>query len=290
MALVQRRIELTISLVGAAKFEGTDKDTITLKNLRMQTKVIKAGGATKGQLTASIFGMRLDLMNQLSTLGMKVQLVPRNIVTMKAGDERGTFTVFQGNVIDAYADMNASPQTAFRLTASIGSAESVVSASPTSYKGATDINVIMAGLAKQMGLVFESNVPTINLLNPYFSGSAWTQMRAAADAAGISATIDDGILAIWPRNGVRKNTVVDVSVKTGMVGYPAFTSQGINVQTVFNPAIKFGGKVKVTSILKPACGEWSVFTLSHTLDCQLPNGHWFSSLGCYNPSLPVVAR
>lgn len=292
MSFVRRKLELTITLTGSSKFEGSDANTLTLSGLRMQTKVIKAGGATKGQLTASVFGMTLSQMNQLSTLGMKVQLVPRNVVTLKAGDdEMGMFTVFQGNTVDAYADMNAAPQTAFRVTAAIGSAESIASAKPTSYSGGVDINVILSGLAKQMNLLYETSVPNgILLSNPYFSGSAWNQMRQAAVAAGISCTIDDGILAAWPRNGARKNDAVPVNVDTGMVGYPAFTSQGIQIKSIFNPALRFGGKVKVTSILKPACGEWSIFTLDHSLDCMLPNGQWFSTLGCYNPSLPVVTR
>jgi hypothetical protein len=253
VTFVKRKIELAITLTGAAKFKGTSANTLTLADLRMQTKVIKAGGATKGQLTASIYGMTLSQMNQLSTLGMKIQSVPINTVT-------------------------------------IGSAESIATAKPTSYKGGVDVNVVLAGLAKQMNLVYESNVEPILLSNPYFSGSAWNQMRACANAAGISCTIDDGILAAWPRNGARKSDPVEVNTKTGMVGYPAYTSQGIQVRTLFNPALKFGGKVKVTSTLEPATGIWSIFTLDHSLDCLMPNGQWFSTLGCYNPGVPVVTK
>jgi len=296
VSFVQRKIEITITLVGSATFQGTSANTLTLKNLRMQTKVVKAGGATKGQLTASIYGMTLSQMNELSTLGMRIQATPRNVVTMKAGDdEKGMFTVFQGNIVDAYADMNAAPQTAFRLTASIGSAEAVAPVKPTSYAGGVDINVILSGLAKQMNLVYETSVPNgIIISNPYYCGSAWTQMREAADTAGISCTIDDGILAAWPRNGARKNTTnddpVEISIRTGMRGYPAFTKEGLLVTTLFNPALKFGGKAKVVSSLTPANGTWAIFTLDHSLDCQLPNGQWFSTLGLYNPSAPVVTR
>lgn len=292
MAFVQRTIELAITLESGT-FAGSAADTLTLKDLRMSTKVVKAGGATKGSLVASVYGMTLSQMNQLSTLGTKLQVVPKNTLVMTAGDAKGgMFTVFSGNITEAYSDMAEPPDNGFHMSGFIGAAEAVAPAKPTSFKGAADINTIMQALAKQMNLVFETNVPQGNVLsNQYLSGSGWNQMRKAAMAAGVSATIDDGVLAVWPKNGSRKTaTPVDVSPTTGMIGYPAYTQEGIQVNSVYNPLVKKGGLVKVTSSLKPACGTWVVLTLDHTLECQLPQGKWMSTMRCYNPNQSVLPR
>lgn len=293
MSFVRRKLEVVISLVNSPDgkpitFEGTDNNSAKLSGeLRMMAKVVKQGGATKGSLNMTIFGLTLSKMNKLSTLGQRLELVPKNLITVKAGDAKiGMFTVFEGTITAAYADLNAAPQVGFRITGYTGAAQAVTNAKATSYRGAVDVNTVLRGLAAQMGLVFETTAGPIMLSNPCFEGSAWTQMRAAADAAGVNATIDDGILAVWPKGGARPGLIPEVSVKTGMIGYPAYTANGLYVRTIFNPYVRATGKkVKIVSDQKPACGEWQVLTLDHDLSCNEPGGQWSSAFECYNPSL-----
>jgi hypothetical protein len=40
-----------------------------------------------------------------------------------------------------------------------------------------------------------------------------------------------------------------------MVGYPAYTSTGVIVRSIYNPSIGFGHKIEVQSDLQDACGE-----------------------------------
>jgi hypothetical protein len=76
-----------------------------------------------------------------------------------------------------------------------------------------------------------------------------------------------------------------------MVGYPSYVVQGIMVKALFNPAIRFGGKINVTSTQKPACGIWAVYSLEYDLDANTPGGAWFTLMGAYNPNFtPPVIR
>ncbi len=291
MSYVRRLIDVRFTLAPRngqpSKFKGTDSNTVTLKGLRVSARIVKAGGATKSTASISVYGMLKSRMDQLSTLGLQIQLVPRDTVTILAGDEDGgMFVAFEGTITQAFADMQQSPEVPFRVEAHTGLAEDVISAPPTSFKGGVDVATVMEYLAKQMNFVFENNGVSVTLSNPYFSGSYRSQALAAAQAAGIDWIIDNGILAIWPKNTSRKSKVIVVSSRTGMMSYPSYTAQGIQVSTLYNPAIQFGGKIKIESSLEQANGEWAVFTIDHNLESRVPGGRWHSTLGCYNPAFP----
>lgn len=283
---VQRLVDVTFALAGGKKFvEGGD--TVKLSGLRMRTKIVKAGGVSMGRAELEIYGMTPSVMNQLSTLGMQIILVPLNTVTIEAGDVvSGMTQVFYGTIKSAYIDFTAAPDVCFRVEAFIGLAAAVADSAASSFTGNTDVAQIMSGLAKQMGYGFENNGINAKLSSPYFSGSARDQARACAEAAGISWIIDDGKLIIWPRLGARDGPVPLISPTTGMVGYPSYTANGIELTVLFNPAIKFGGKIQVVSSLKPANAIYSVYMIDYDLDTRAPNGRFFTRLQGYNPNYP----
>jgi hypothetical protein len=290
MAFVQRLIDVTFTL-GQGSFAESGTNTVKLSGLRISSRCVKAGGPSMGTMQMQIYGMTLSLMNKLSTLGMMIQLIPRNVVTVEAGDAiSGMGTVFIGTITNAWADFQSAPDVAFFLEAHTGLIEAVGLVPPSSYKGAASVPVIMSSLATLMGLAFENNGVTAVLANPYLSGSARSQVKACAEAAGINWVIDNGILAIWPKNGARGGEIPLISPDTGLVGYPAYTAQGLSLKTIFNPSVGFGSKIEVKSDLTPACGIWSVYSLNHDLDSQVPRGSWFSTIGAYNPNFapPVI--
>lgn len=288
MALIQRKIEMTFTL-GEGAFGETGSNNVTLGGLRVQASIIKAGGPSMGTANLRVYGMTLSLMNQLSTLGMAPTLIRRNAVTVTAGDNQaGMGVVFQGTITNAFADMNSPPENPFVVEAHTGLIESVVPIPVSSFQGSADVATIMQGLATQMGLAFENNGVQVRLSNPYFAGSAREQAKACAEAAGIEWIIDNLRLAIWPAGGSRRG-IVPLIKAPAMRGYPAYTSKGIALQTLFNPSVGFGSKVIVESDLKPACGEWIVYSLRHDLDSQVPGGKWFSALEAARPGFVVVA-
>lgn len=147
-------------------------------------------------------------------------------------------------------------------------------------KGQADVATIMKSLADQMGFAFENNGVQVQLSNPYFPGTALAQAKACARAADISMTIDRGTLAIWPKFGFRADPDGPplISAATGMRGYPRYSSNGIEVATLFNPRIKPGGQIQVQSQLQMACGTWLVSNATHVLESETPNGQWFTGI------------
>jgi hypothetical protein len=141
-----------------------------------------------------------------------------------------------------------------------------------------------------MGLNFENNGVQVQLSNPYLSGTARTQAQTVAQHAGIEWIIDNGTLAIWYPGQARGGVAPLISPSTGMVGYPAYTSQGILVRSIYNPSIGYGHKIEVVSDLQDACGEWVINSLSYDLESMVPHGKWFATMEAVRVGIgPVVS-
>ena len=289
MAFKKKLLSVSFQLA-TGTFDGTDSNTLKLDGLRISSTIQKAGGSSLGTAEIRIYGMTLSQMNQLSTLGMQVMLVPRNIVSLSAGEEGSSMgLVFIGQITNAYADFQAAPDVPFFVQAHVLAGDAVRMIPPTSTKGSADVATLLSGFATQLGLTFENNGIDIKLSNPYLSGSILDQAQEVVNAAGIAWNKgDNGVLAIWPKTGSRGGSIPLISPETGMVGYPSYTAQGILVRTLFNPSISFGGKIQIQSDLKPACKVMTVQVLNHTLDSQVPDGKWFSDIQAYNPDFNPV--
>lgn len=312
MAFAQRLIEVAVKLATNSEtnqpttFSESGTDTVTLSGSRTSVRIQNSGTPAGSTASVDIYGMTPSLMNQLSTLGMVVNIVPKNTLTISAGDNtNGMSVVFSGTIVAGYGDFNAAPDVPFHFECNSGLGDAVAPAVASSFTGSTDVATIMAGFARQMNLGFENNGVTTKLSSPYFAGNVRTQMRACADHAGINAEIVNGNkLAIWPKGGSRTSVtlVPIISKDTGMIGYPAFTQQGIIFKTVFNPQVAFGGTVKVqsgllsgvlsaqknqnASFLIPQDSIWAVYKLDHALDSLVPRGQWMSTIYGYNPHYP----
>lgn len=293
MAYAQRNIDVTFSL-GKGSFGEGGFNTVTLSGLRVSATVEKTGLPGMNMAQIRVYGMTLSMMNQLSTLGKPSKTFTRdNQVTLKAGDAiSGMAVVFVGTIQDAWADMRGAPDASFVAVAHTGLLAQMRSVPPSSYPGSSDAAVILAGLAEQMGMSFENNGVSVMLSNPYFPGTARMQAVSCAKAAGINMTLDDDVLAIWPAGGHRGGTVPLISQDTGLVGFPAYAGgQQMALSTLYNPSIRFGGEVNVQTSLTGANGRWTVNSIHHHLESQMPGGAWFTEIQGYQfglaPSLPT---
>jgi hypothetical protein len=272
---VERLLDVTFKL-GTGTFGDGAADTVKMSGLRASAQIIKAGGTALGSMQLRLWGLTLAKMNQLSTLGMVVTQLRKNSVLLEAGDAKsGMSKVFEGTIQDGWADLQNQPDVAFHVFATTAMFDGIKPVAASSYRGATDVAQLMASLAKTMGLAFENSGVSGQILHDaYFPGTARDQAQAVAAHAGINLTIENGILAIWPKGQGRGQDVPLISPSTGMQGYPGYTSMGVVITSLFNPAVKYGSKVKVESSIKPACGEWVIYKLAYDLNSKLVGGHW----------------
>ena len=90
-------------------------------------------------------------------------------------------------------------------------------------------------------------------------------------------------MSIWPVNGSNGSVTVEVSPATGLVGYPAFDGKSVAVTTLYNPLLKFGSTIKVTTDLGPANGTFIANAgVLHHIESYTYNGAWFTqAMGMY---------
>lgn len=309
MTLATKRLKLQIKLANKTgtnqpnSFAESGTDSVDITNLRTSVRIANAGSVANQTADVAVHGLTPSLMNQLSTLGMVFNIVPLNEITISAGEDgAGYATVFSGTIWNAYGDYSAQPDVSFRFSCLAAGAQNVINAQPTSTTTPTNVADTMSGFARQMNMTFENNGVSVTLPPSYFSGSVMTQAKKAAEAANIELTIVGGNkLVIFPKGGNRATPNVPViSARTGMIGYPAFTQQGVIVRTLFNPQITFGSLIRIeSSVLTGIAGaqpgsnfpsQWAVSKLDLSLDSFTPGGRWESMIFAYNPgySKPVL--
>lgn len=290
MSFTTRDISLTFTF-GTGNFGESGSNTVTVSGLRVSAQIVKAGLTSAPQCQVVIYGLTLSMMNQLSTLGtpQPIAIQRNNTLTVAVSEEDSQLaTVFSGTILAAFADLSSAPDAAFTVYAVTGLIDQLKPIAPTSYAGTVSVSTILSSLAAKMNIGFQNNGVTAVLSNPYLPGTARQQVLRVVNAAGIEWNgMDGGTLAIWPRGGTRDSNVTLISADTGMVGYPTYSGVGPLVTLLHNPGIAFGSRVKVESIITPACGLWWVASVTHRLESQMPNGAWFTDLVCMKFNLAV---
>ncbi len=294
MAFAKRIINLQFRL-GAGDFGTKGQNVVDVTGLRASANISKAGTASNAQCDLWIWGMPLDLMNKLTVLN-KIALGQQinNSVIVSAGDELGGVSVvFQGTIMEAWADGRNLPDMVFQVSATSGMFQLLKPVPPTSYKGTVDAAVALSGIATQMGLQLANNGVTALLSNPYWPGTLKQQLEKICTAANCIHHIDEANhqLIVWPKGQARTEGHILLSASTGMVGYPAFTQNGLRIRSLYNPNLTFGRRVKVESQLAAASGDrWSIAAVSHNLDANMPGGSWFTEIECglFGAPTPII--
>jgi hypothetical protein len=272
MSFVERQINLQFS---------NGKSTLSLDGLRCTAMVTNPGGYNAfGQLQMRVYGMTLDDMNQYSSVGSNMAAVNNFSVTVSAGNVGGAIPqVFSGTLIRSFIDLSGAPDVAFVCSAVAGYYNKATAAAPGHWPGAQNAEDIIAGLVSQLpGFSFAKNNAHAVLTDHYEYGSIINQIQGVARAAVIPIAIENNAVTIWPNNGTRDSTVIDIGPDNGLVGYPAYWEVGFNIKCEFNPNIINGRQINLISSLPKANGLWPIQTVTHELSTLTPDGAWFSNV------------
>lgn len=289
MTFAARAIDISFLYASDARGGNGGKE-ITYSGLRCELSINNASGASLNALQLRVYGMSESVMNSLSTLGVRVTDTRKNIITVSASNDSGGMTqVYQGTIANAWIDYRGAPDVSFNVEALAGFYEQVKAIGVNSYKGPTDVAMVIESLAKSIGFAFTNNGVTAQLASPYFAGSAITQIKDCAQHAGIAYDISNGSVQIWPSGGRRDDVSFVISPGTGLVGYPVFSKTGINIQVQFNPDIAIGRRLEVQSSIPQACGkDWYCQVSRHELASEVPNGPWFTYAALAGDGFHVV--
>lgn len=273
----KKSLRFVITL-GTGQFGSSNNNQIILEGFRAIADIDKAGGMMMGTLRGKVYGVDQQDMNSVTTLQWKPgSLIPNTVEVFAVVGDIETL-VFAGNIVNAWGDYQNMPEVFLNIQAQSAFFNQLLSTAPRSFKGGTDVAMIMGQIADDMGLVFENNGVNIQLADPYLANTATEQAKELARIAGCDLYIDDKVLAITPRNAPRDGDIPVISASSGLIGYPTFDGVGVNFQTLFNPSVTFGGSIKLETDIERAAGQWVVTSVAHRLESEKPGGAWFSTI------------
>lgn len=276
-SFTQKQIEVRI-ILAAGSFGGKGSEKV-INGLPVTVEVSKTGGDEKPTCKVSIGGMAYSDMEQLTTLAFRPLQTRKNLISVFAGEAGALSQVYAGEITKASADFNAAPDVKFEIEAMSGFYPALVPAGPQTIAGNAPVADIISQQAKLMGYEFRNEGVTVNLTNTILNGTPMEKARAAARQAGVNLLIDDNTLVLLPPGKERKGTTVLLSDKSGMIGYPSFSSDGISLDALYNPAFQLNGLIEVKSIVPKASGLWRITKLEHKLAAYDPSADdWTTSI------------
>lgn len=287
-------LRTTITLVGDTFADGSNQ--IVAEGLRARCVVNFGNGSIVPHAEVSIIGLNMPAMLKLTRIRWQDIRSLQNIIKIEAGEQGQELkTVYEGNITFGYIDMSNAPDVAFSITSSTAALNLYLPASPSSFPGEVSVVSAITEIAKGLGYEVENNgVPdSLVMIDATLVDTDLNKIRALCRRYQIDLYIEQRRISIAPQGAPRRIRVPVLSPSTGMLGYPIATMQGVDVRSLYNPAIRFGGVLRIAdSVIENCNGDWRVFGVTLNLESEMPNGNWFMDIRATHnePSNVAISR
>jgi len=216
---------------------------LDLSALRIKFKVRKSDIQTPNNAEIRVYNLSKPTVNQIRKEFTRL--------TLQAGYESNFGTIFTGNImtfsrgregVDSFLDIAAGDgDDAYNFA--------VVNA--TLGAGATRENQInaaaqaLAGYGVTPGYTSEIDDKTGLPRGKVLFGMGRDYLRQSADAAGMTWSIQDAQLRFLNQQDYLPGKTVELNNKTGLIGLPELTTEGIKAKCLLNPLLSVSGRVKI---------------------------------------------
>lgn len=224
-------------------------------------------------------------MERLTHLGFKSFSLKRNKINVSAGEGKTLSVIFKGEIINAWADFNAAPSPTFTIEANCGLFPALIPQPPISVNGNQTVAGLIDQISKEIGYTLENNDITASIKDCIIEGDPVTKMRRIAGAVGANLIFDDDkVVLVENTESGRLRIYSLINAMNGMIGYPTFSNNGINVTTFFRPDLRIGANFKLETIVPRASGTWKITGLRHELSANDPGAQaWKTSITAIYP-------
>lgn len=243
----------------------------TYEDLRILAQGRQEGCAILSECSIKIFNMNKNdrdlLLKDTSPFspktGINYDRKPK-VVTLEVGRKSyGTFQIFKGNVIAS--NPTQPPDIGVTLKSMTGSLL-LWNIIATSQPESTQLSTIAKTVADDIdaSLDFQATDKAIN--NYSFTGSVIKQMQKLEDVGGVNVFLNNDKLVVKDKGKPLNGNTFVLNQKTGLIGIPEVTEQGIRAKCLINPAIKLGGSIKIESENNPAAnGTYTIYKLNYDI-------------------------
>lgn len=285
----KKAIRTTITLVND-KFDD-DTNQIIAEGLRTICNIQFGGGAVMPYAEIIIYGLRLDVMHKL----MRVRWQDINSMLNTIRVETEGAIVYEGNITFAYIDTSNAPNVSLRIRSITAIYESLAPAVPVVYFGERSVAGIIEDIATKMGYAFVNNgVPDTLVANDLtLEDTDLNKIRRLCRDYQIDLYIENKSITIAPQGSPRDIRIPLITPKTGLIGYPVPTMQGVDFRCLYDPMIRFGGIVRIQdSLMETTNGDWRIFGTTIQLESEMPGGAWFIDVRATHnePNITAISR
>jgi hypothetical protein len=281
-------------LVTDAKGEGLD-----LSNLRIKFVIKRSDTQTPNMAEIRVYNLE-------ETTAKRIQKEFSRVI-LQAGYEDNFGVVFQGNVKQVLDGRESATDTFMDIIAGDGDLSynfAIVNATLAAGSGqAEQVNAAVGAMTKTGGTT-AGNVgefPTAKLpRGKVMYGMARDYLQQSANTSDKTWSIQDGKVTMVPLTSYLPGEAVVLTAKTGMIGTPTQTNEGVNVKCLLNPKLKIGGRVQLNNrdiarlkidLSQPnspanipapitADGVYYILVIEHQGDNR--GTEWYSTLTCLN--------
>lgn len=253
-------------------------DVIVFQNVPIEAKIDRSGmnyGAT-----VKIYGVSKHFMDAMTLVRWKVDFVPQRFmrISTKVGKEK--VLLFEGNIEYALPMYSSAPNVYIEIQAFAGMFYNVVSFPPdiTSFKGSIPAPDLIKRLADHLGMGFVNYGVNTVAQNPSFNESGLRQrVDAIARAYNFVAIVENRRIRIYPKTSDTPFREWEID-KNNYIGYPSFTSSGINVvlDEVFDIELQDWFTIKDSEI-EQANDTWIAKKVVFNLSTKI-GGKWQMSI------------
>lgn len=277
---------------------GRDGDGLDLSELRIKFSVKRSD-----TMTPNVADIRVYNLDEQTALRIRKEFTR---VILQAGYEGNFGVIFQGNIKQVILGRESATDTFIDIVAGDGDrAYNFAIVNATLAKGATQADQVKAAVTamspKGVTAGHLGEMPTNQLpRGKAMYGNARNYLRETAQTTQSSWSIQDEKVTFVKKKAYLPGERVVLTSKTGMIGTPQQTNEGVNVKCLLNPNIKIATRIQIdnssiqrfkinlsvpnsaANIPAPltADGVYYVLVVEHSGDTR--GVEWYSSLICLN--------
>jgi hypothetical protein len=230
---------------------------LDLSALRIKFKVKKTGVMTPNAGDIIVYNIEA-----------KTQKLIQNEFTnvlLQAGYLGNYGLIFKGNIKQFITGRESATDTFINLNCGDGDkAYNFATINQTIKAGVTPQVQLNAGLASMSGMGispgYNGQLPQIALPRAkVIYGNSRDHLKKLADTYGFTWSIQDGNLVFLSQGTYLPNQAIVLTSKTGMIGTPQQTTEGIDVKSLLNPNLRVHNRVQLdnASIAKMKIDFWT---------------------------------
>ncbi len=277
---------------------GTDLNGLDLSKLRCKFVVKRSD-----TMTPNVADIRVYNLEEKTALRIRNEF---KTVILQAGYESNYGVIFQGNIKQVIMGRESATDTYIDIVAGDGDrAYNFAIVNTTIASGGNQGDQVQAAIGAMVpkGVVggHLGDFPSEQLpRGKVMYGNARNYLRDAAQTSDKAWSIQDEKVTFVSKKSYLPGERVVLTSKTGMIGTPQQTNEGVNVKCLLNPMIKIAGRVEINNAsierlkinlsvpLSPmnipapltADGVYYVLVAEHQGDTR--GVEWYTSLICLN--------